>query len=122
MKALAVSGTIEGIKNLISRFFYGSTITLAKISPDTWSVSTGRGLTAYIVKFSKGRYRFEEKPAENPSGEIDAGMKEEAEHDDLYKYIRAHGLPSREVFRYMIAARHIREDGAYYTKLRKAGL
>ena len=58
----------------------------------------------------------------NPSGEISAGMKEEAEHDDLYKYIRAHGLPSREVFRYMIAARHIREDRAYYTKLRKAGL
>lgn len=123
-KALAVSGSIEGIKNLISKYFYGSTVTLDKIDEKTWTVSTGRGLTSYIVVLSRGRYRFEEAPKDNPAmeNELSRGMRVEREHGDLYDYIKINGLPDRELFYFMIASAHVREKADYYKRLLKAGL
>jgi len=123
-KALAVSGSIEGIRNLISKYFYGSTITLDKIDEKTWTVSTGRGLTSYIVVLSRGRYRFEEASKSNPAmeNEIQKGMRIEREHADLYDYIKENGLPDRDLFYFMIARAHILEKFNYYKLLTRAGL
>lgn len=60
---LGSSPTLDGIRNLISQYLMGSTITLDKISdrPETYSVSTKKGKSNNYKVVKKGkRYRFEE--------------------------------------------------------------
>jgi len=60
-KLLAISNSLEGIKNLISEFFYGSTVTLTEINKNEWSVQTAKKISDWTrVILVKGRYRFEE--------------------------------------------------------------
>lgn len=62
-KLLASSPTLEGITKVISDYFFGSTITLDKVSdrPEVHSVSNKRGVLPDYRVVKKGkRYRFEE--------------------------------------------------------------
>lgn len=55
IKLLGSSATIEGVINLISDYYYGSTITL-----DGENVYNKKGLIQGVrVRKSNGRYRFE---------------------------------------------------------------
>jgi hypothetical protein len=57
---IASSPTLEGIQSQVSRFYGGSTVTLAPRDDDTWTVATGRGvLSSVIVRKVGKRYRFE---------------------------------------------------------------
>ena len=61
-KLLASSGSFEGIKKLISEYYFGSTITLKPVNKNLWEISTGKGLCkGFYVVNKKGRYRFEAK-------------------------------------------------------------
>ncbi len=60
-KLLATSATEEGIKKLISEYFYGSTISLTPISDTEFEVHNKKGkLNNYRVILKGGKYRFEE--------------------------------------------------------------
>ena len=62
-KLLATSPSLDGIKNMISKYFMGSTITLDKTSdnPETYSVSNKKGkLNSFKVVKKGNRYKFEE--------------------------------------------------------------
>jgi len=57
------SGSLEGIKQVITKFYMGATVTLTPISENEWSVSTGRGLQSKVRVIKKSRrFRFEMKP------------------------------------------------------------
>jgi hypothetical protein len=55
---LASSGSLDHIAKIISTYFYGSTVILDKIDSDVWQVSTGKGVTRYLVLRKKNRYLF----------------------------------------------------------------
>ncbi len=57
---LASSPTLEGIQTQVSRYYCGSTVTLAPRDENTWTVATGKGvLSSVIVRKVGKRYRFE---------------------------------------------------------------
>lgn len=58
----ASAGDMAGIVQLITRFFYGTGISLAKDGEDRWTIHNSSGLISDCwVVLSKGRYRFEGK-------------------------------------------------------------
>lgn len=61
-KLLGSSPTLDGIIKGISKYYYGSTIKLDKISdnPEVYSVSNKKGIISSVRVVKKGnRYRFE---------------------------------------------------------------
>ncbi|HRT34217.1 MAG TPA: hypothetical protein P5023_07265 [Bacteroidales bacterium] len=57
------SPSLDGVKNLISKYWYGSTIYLDQIDEDMWSVSNAKGLRPnFAVIYKKGRYSFVQLP------------------------------------------------------------
>lgn len=64
-KLLGSSGSLEGIKSVIAKFYMGATVTLTPVSEKEWSVSTGRGLQSKVRVIKKGkRFAFEMKPTD----------------------------------------------------------
>jgi len=62
-KLLASAPSLDGIKEMIGKYWYSKEIVLQKTSDDTWSVANGKGLQkGYKVVLKGGRYRFEEVP------------------------------------------------------------
>lgn len=61
---VAVASSEEDIKKLITKFFYGTEVTLKPIDDITFEVHNSKGnIKEYIVKLVKGRYRFERSPS-----------------------------------------------------------
>ena len=57
-KLLASSPTLDGIKGLIAKFYYGEK-KLVEVSPNNFTIHGAKGkLDGVYVVFSKGRYRF----------------------------------------------------------------
>lgn len=60
-KLRGTSPTEDGIKKIISDYFYGSTITLEKIDDKKYAIYNKKGkLDRYQVIKKGGRFRFEE--------------------------------------------------------------
>jgi hypothetical protein len=58
-KVLATSSSLEGIQALISKYFYGSTITLTPVCENLWNVFTGKGqVENCTVSYARNRYHF----------------------------------------------------------------
>ncbi len=81
-----VSGGLETAKKQISRFYGGSTVTLAQESENVWSVSTGKGILSTKLVKEKNRLRFiipEEKKAPEKKGiKLPPHLKELADKMD----------------------------------------
>jgi len=60
---LASSPTLDGIKNMIGKYFYSSNISIKQIGDtNEYEVHNAKGnINAFKVIFSKGKYRFEQK-------------------------------------------------------------
>ena len=58
-KPLATAPTLERIRELTSRYLYGSTVTLVENGKNKWDVHTLSGKTAFAVTLKGGRYRLE---------------------------------------------------------------
>lgn len=59
-KLLASAPTFEKVQESITRFFYGSTITLTKSDDKTWTVANRKGVIGgYTVRRDGRRFRFE---------------------------------------------------------------
>lgn len=64
---IASATTLEGARQAVSKFYAGSTITLAptpwREDGSVWTVATGRGhIAEVVVRLVRGRYRFERLP------------------------------------------------------------
>lgn len=61
-KLLATAPNLEKMKELISQYYFGSTITLKPINDTTWAVFNLKGEISSVFVINKnGRFRFEQK-------------------------------------------------------------
>ena len=72
---IATSSSLDGIKDLITKFYAGSTVTLASVKEGLWSVATGKGTQSGVeVVYSRGRYVFQYKASSVTEDTFKYGM------------------------------------------------